>query len=100
MLFEMSYNYVGDLAETVALLWPQPDEAVPEEPAPSLSEVVAGLSETGKARLPAMLAGWLDRLDENGRWALLKLITGLPARRRLGAPRQGRAGRARPARAG
>ena len=76
MLFEMSYNYVGDLAETVALLWPQPDEAMPEEPAPSLSEVVAGLSEAGKARLPAMLAGWLDRLDENGRWALLKLITG------------------------
>ncbi|KPQ09833.1 MAG: DNA ligase, ATP-dependent, PP_1105 family [Saliniramus fredricksonii] len=76
VLFEMSYNYVGDLAETVALLWPQPDEAVPEEPAPNLSEVVAGLSETGKARLPALLAGWLDRLDENGRWALLKLITG------------------------
>src|SRR6056297_2220644 len=50
VLFEMSYNYVGDLAETVALLWPQPDEAAPEEPAPSLSEVVAGLSEAGKAR--------------------------------------------------
>ncbi len=76
VLFEMSYNYVGDLAETVALLWPQPDEASPEEPAPSLSEVVTGLSETGKARLPALLAEWLDRLDEDGRWALLKLITG------------------------
>ena len=76
VLFEMSYTYVGDLAETVALLWPQPDEAGPEEPAPTLSEVVTGLSETGKARLPALLAGWLDRLDEEGRWALLKLITG------------------------
>jgi len=76
VLFEMSYNYVGDLAETVALLWPQQESGAGDEPQPTLSEVVAGLSRTGKAGLPALLAGWLDRLDENGRWALLKLITG------------------------
>jgi DNA ligase-1 len=76
VLFEMSYNYVGDLAETVALLWPQPESGAGDEAQPTLSEVVAGLSQTGKAGLPALLAGWLDRLDENGRWALLKLITG------------------------
>ncbi|MCC5977483.1 MAG: cisplatin damage response ATP-dependent DNA ligase [Salinarimonas sp.] len=76
VLFEMSYNYVGDLAETVALLWPQPEPGADDEPQPTLSEVVTGLSQTGKAGLPALLASWLDRLDENGRWALLKLITG------------------------
>ena len=30
----------------------------------------------GKAELPAQLARWLDELDETGRWALLKLVTG------------------------
>ncbi len=76
VLFEMSYNYVGDLAETVALLWPQPESGTGDQAQPTLSEVVAGLSQTGKSGLPALLSGWLDRLDENGRWALLKLITG------------------------
>ena len=28
------------------------------------------------AELPAQLARWLDQLDETGRWALLKLVTG------------------------
>src|SRR3982075_4381978 len=27
VLFELSYDYVGDLSETVALMWPTPDEA-------------------------------------------------------------------------
>src|SRR5947209_13684184 len=43
---------------------------------PALSEVVAGLASLGKADLPAQLAHWLDELDEPGRWALLKLVTG------------------------
>ncbi len=34
------------------------------------------LSTLGKAELPAQLAHWLDTLDETGRWALLKLVTG------------------------
>ncbi|AVO46361.1 cisplatin damage response ATP-dependent DNA ligase [Phreatobacter cathodiphilus] len=45
-------------------------------PPPALSEVVAGLGTTSKTALPKLLAGWLDHLDETGRWALLKLITG------------------------
>ena len=45
-------------------------------PSPSLSEVVETLSTLGKAQLPAQLARWLDALDETGRWALLKLVTG------------------------
>jgi len=79
VLFDLSYDYVGDLSETVALLWPKPDE--PEDPASNhppllLSDVVEGLATASKLALPAKLAGWLDALDETGRWALLKLITG------------------------
>jgi DNA ligase-1 len=44
--------------------------------APTLSEVVTTLASLGKAELPAQLAQWLDSLDEVGRWALLKLVTG------------------------
>jgi DNA ligase-1 len=75
VLFDLSYDYVGDLSETVALLWPAPERSGGEVPL-ALSEVVAGLNMTGKLDLPRRLAGWLDALDETGRWALLKLITG------------------------
>jgi DNA ligase-1 len=42
----------------------------------SLTAVVETLSTLGKAQLPKQLARWLDALDETGRWALLKLVTG------------------------
>lgn len=85
VLFAMSYDYVGDLSETVALLWPEsPSPGKRGEglaghnrpPPPALSEIVETLHETPKAALPAALAHLLDHLDETGRWALLKLITG------------------------
>jgi len=134
VLFELSYDYVGDLSETVALMWPSHREAVlsgspPPRPSPArgegataslgsaeiqqaasipsplagegqgggyhtletpnphanlhnnppppmLTEVVTTLRTLGKAELPAQLTRWLDELDETGRWALLKLVTG------------------------
>lgn len=122
VLFALSYDYVGDLSETVALMWPARLDASPlegeagsrsdpgggsvvpfsrlappslplphegggveiehgeNEPArsaaPSLAEVIETLSALGKADLPGQLARWLDALDETGRWALLKLVTG------------------------
>jgi DNA ligase 1 len=86
VLFALSYDYVGDLSETVALMWPAPaknvgnnaEEGAGEDaaPIPSLSDVVTTLAALGKAELPARLAAWLDGLDETGRWALLKLVTG------------------------
>jgi DNA ligase-1 len=115
VLFELSYDYVGDLSETVALMWPVPfssplvgegrvggraatldtarvlehlsmpaqDLPTPTpNPSPqgggelSLTAVVETLSTLGKAELPARLARWLDALDETGRWALIKLVTG------------------------
>ena len=75
VLFELSYDYVGDLSETVALMWPA-DPAKRPNAVPSLSEVIETLSTLGKSQLPAQLARWLDGLDETGRWALLKLVTG------------------------
>jgi DNA ligase-1 len=117
VLFELSYDYVGDLSETVALMWPvnsspacgggcERSEAgggkasplaqmetpiTPSLPSPasgggqfvgsadeelSLTTVVETLSTLGKAQLPRQLARWLDALDETGRWALIKLVTG------------------------
>ena len=73
VLFGWSYDFVGDLAETAALMWPEPRAA---RPWPRLDEVVAGLETSRKADLPALVAGWLDTLDATGRWALLKLVTG------------------------
>jgi len=79
-LFGLSYDYVGDLSETVALLWPAPPPSAGgighNAPPLHLSEVIQTLSSAGKLDLPRLIAGWLDILDETGRWALLKLITG------------------------
>src|ERR1700761_1227086 len=73
VLFDWSYDYVGDLAETVALMWPaQTGEAEP----PRLAEVVQALETAPKAALPGLVAEWLDTSDASTRFALLKLITG------------------------
>jgi DNA ligase-1 len=79
LLFEISYDYVGDLSETVALMWPSPDAATSVERGReeiSLTTVIETLATLGKAELPSRLARWLDALDETGRWALIKLVTG------------------------
>jgi len=92
VLFALSYDYVGDLSETVALMWPRaPSQSAPvlarsggeqmrsghnNPPPPALSDVVTTLRTLGKTELPGQLARWLGELDETGRWALLKLVTG------------------------
>jgi DNA ligase-1 len=75
VLFALSHDYVGDFSETVALMWPA-DPARKANRPPTLSEVVETLGTLGKIHLPAQIARWLDGLDETGRWALLKLVTG------------------------
>src|SRR5438309_10720004 len=77
VLFALSHDYVGDFSETVALMWPKTALAAHNNPPPpTLTEVVATLRTLGKTELPAQLSRWLDELDETGRWALLKLVTG------------------------
>lgn len=75
VLFALSYDYVGDLSETVALMWPAP-MVRPNAPPPTLSEVVETLRTASRSEIPRLLTRWLDLLDEAGRFALLKLITG------------------------
>jgi DNA ligase-1 len=76
VLFGLSYDYVGDLSETVALMWPKALGVHNNPPPPTLTEVVTTLRTLGKTELPKQLERWLDELDETGRWALLKLVTG------------------------
>ena len=73
ILFRWSYDYVGDLAETVALIWPERRGANRE---PELDEVVEALRTAKRGEVAGLLEGWLDALDPDGRWTLLKLMTG------------------------
>ncbi|MEO0399521.1 MAG: cisplatin damage response ATP-dependent DNA ligase [Pseudomonadota bacterium] len=73
VLFEYSYDYVGDLAETISLAWPSKPGA---NRTPALHEVVEALNEADKTAARKLIEGWLDGMDASERWALLKLITG------------------------
>jgi DNA ligase-1 len=78
VLFHMSRDYVGDLAETVSLLWPkrieQPGDI--DDGTLRIGKVVERLAGLGRSEAPQALAGMLDHLDASGRYALLKLATG------------------------
>ena len=70
-LFNYSYDFVGDLAETISLIWPEGTRSDPP-----LSDVVHELSTTPKTRLPALITERLDSLGPSERYAYLKLATG------------------------
>lgn len=76
-LYRLSRDYVGDTAETVALIWPETETHLKPAP-PRLSDIVETLALAGRDGLARPLERWLDGLDANGRWALLKLLTGAP----------------------
>ena len=78
VLLYMSRDYVGDMAETVSLLWPAPpgEAADLDDGSLRLSNVVERLAAMGRAEAPGALAHMLDHLDASGRFALLKLATG------------------------
>ncbi|HSG55558.1 MAG TPA: cisplatin damage response ATP-dependent DNA ligase, partial [Paracoccaceae bacterium] len=75
VLWSLSRDFVGDTAETASLLWPATleDDATPP---PSLDEVVGQLSAMTRQSVMRDLPLLLDRLDEPGRYALIKLATG------------------------
>ena len=72
-LLGWSYDFVGDLAETVSLIWPAAPGGAGR--VPSLSEIVEQLRGASRGEVPGLLEPWLDALDATGRWALLKLVT-------------------------
>jgi DNA ligase-1 len=71
-LFALSYDFVGDLAETVALIWPNAHS----DASPELPEIIASLRAAKRDAIPALVAGWLDASDTSTRIAMIKLITG------------------------
>jgi DNA ligase 1 len=72
-LFGLSYDYVGDLGETIALIWPHHGQ---QQDLPSLSELIELFNTTSKSELPKLIASLLTRAAINERWALVKLATG------------------------
>src|SRR5690606_18394168 len=76
VLFSYSYDYVGDLAETVSLVWPGNGAASANDDDLSLSFVVERLAAASRSDAGAVLAGLLDRLAPESRFAVIKLVTG------------------------
>ena len=82
VLIALSHDYVGDLCEAIALLWPAPPaggggtHASNRPESASLSDILEACREAGAAGLAERLPGWLDSLDAEGRYALLKLVSG------------------------
>src|SRR6476469_5425154 len=78
VLFMMSRDYVGDTAETVALLWPKRsgEPAELDDATLRISEAIERLRLASKADAPQVLATMLDHLDASGRYAMLKLALG------------------------
>ncbi len=75
VLYKLSRGFVGDTAETAALLWPDnPLTAAP----PLLEDVVAGLAGQPAATQREALRTHLNNLNATERWALLKFIGGAP----------------------
>ncbi|WEX77094.1 cisplatin damage response ATP-dependent DNA ligase [Sinorhizobium numidicum] len=74
VLFHYSYDYVGDLAETVSLAWEPPDGTAATDV--SLGDVVERLQRAGRSEVRSLVRDMLDRLDTAGRFAFLKLVTG------------------------
>jgi DNA ligase-1 len=74
-LFRWSWEFVGDMAETVSLIWP-PDPSRKPNREPDLSEVVEALLNAKRGEVERLIEGWMDALEPTGRWALLKLMTG------------------------
>lgn len=74
VLFAYSYDYVGDLAETVSLVWPTGQSR--RSSTPSLDEVVHRLMAASRSDAPAVMSELLDELTPSGRYAVIKLATG------------------------
>ena len=71
-LFDLSYDYVGDLAETVSLLWDQKKDGN----MPSLSSLFERLTKSKNEELKSDVIDILDMSTSDQRWAFIKLFTG------------------------
>ncbi len=72
-LYSLSRDFVGDTAETASLIWPrQPSD----QPTPTVAEAVEIMHGMSRSTVMAELSRLLDRLEADGRFALLKMATG------------------------
>lgn len=77
VLFRYSYDYVGDLAETISLVWDNERDIDRSAFAqPRLGEVVVRMNSLGRTEVRSFVRDLLDRLDSSGRFAFIKLATG------------------------
>ncbi|WP_454785984.1 cisplatin damage response ATP-dependent DNA ligase [Legionella sp. WA2024007413] len=72
-LFYLSYDYVGDLSETVSLIWPDTQN---QSELPLLSEIIVNFEKLPENDLYPYLVSLLNSSDSIERWAILKIITG------------------------
>ncbi len=84
-LLALSYDYVGDMPETVAHVWPRNPRAAILNRIPPLHEVIHEFRTRDKPAIREYLALLLDNMTSPERWALLKLClrglrTGMSAR--------------------
>lgn len=73
-LLAMSHDYVGELSETVAHLWPGTQDGHAQ--LPLLHQLVENLQRASKDELPKYVAALLDDMTSPERWALLKIGAG------------------------
>ena len=85
VLFAYSYDYVGDLAETVSLVWPAAPDPERRNSELSLSDAVVALVNAGRVQGPSVFAGLLDRLEASSRFALIKRLANTDNRHKTGA---------------
>ena len=71
-LFALSYDYVGDLAETLSLIW----EPAGPPADPGLAETIERLNAAPRGQARPLMRDLLDSLGQSERYALLKLATG------------------------
>jgi DNA ligase-1 len=77
VLFQYSYDYVGDLAETISLVWDgTAKDTIDDDHQPRLGEVVVRMNSLGRTEVRSAVRDLLDRLDTSSRFAFLKLATG------------------------
>ncbi len=76
VLFELSYDYVGEMSETVAHLWQPGPDAIRLNRLPTLAELVENFRKMNKDEIKIYLSALLDNCTPSERWALLKLGTG------------------------
>ena len=74
-LYLMSYDYVGDMAETISLIWPACANSSTAA-LPTVAAFIDTVEKLPKSKLADHIASLLDAATPAERWAMIKLATG------------------------